>query len=70
LKTIAIEPLNKKEFSTLKKILNALHIKYDPIEYQSISEYNEELLLAEKRINKGEFYTQEQMKERFSSWKK
>jgi hypothetical protein len=70
MKTIAIEPLNKKEFSTLKKILNALHIKYESIEYQSIEEYNEELSQAEKRINTGEFYTQQQMKERFALWKK
>lgn len=70
MKTIAIEPLNKKEFSIIKKILDALHIKYEPIEYQSIEEYNSELNNAERRIKNGEFYTQEQMKERINSWKK
>lgn len=61
--------LGKEEKKTILDFIK-LYIKKDKPDRISIEQYNKEIDEAMARIDKGEYYTQEEVKSMMKDWKK
>jgi hypothetical protein len=64
--TLVIETIDEAQEKALITILEGLHIPYT--QRQTVDEYNQELEEGNAAIDKGEFITNDQLKQEIKKW--